>query len=197
MNLVVVNVATTGFSVAEDDVSYVGALRFCAESGRLVSSFTTYVKPERLGFAAFREYTGSLHLTEADFEGLPTVSETLLSLSRFVEKDAVIAHRGPVRDMPVIREKCARHGLRVRPVRIMDSTDMARELLGENVDVTLRKLATRFRLMDDQTPTPLGPVRYLEVLGEVVQRMWALLAPENGPFPVAYGTGVLPVTDLS
>lgn len=196
MNLVVVNVATTGFSVAEDDVSYVGALRLCADSGRLTSSFTTYVKPERHGFAAFREYAGLPHFTEAEFEGLPTVSEALLALSRFVVEDVVIAHRGPVRVMPVIREKCVRHGLRVRPVRIMDSADMARELLGRNTDVTLRKLAKRFRLMDDQTSTPLGPVRYLEILGEVVQRMWALLAPEHGPFPVAYGTGVLPVTDL-
>jgi DNA polymerase III alpha subunit (gram-positive type) len=196
MNLVVLNVATTGFSVAEDDVYFVGALRIDADSGRLVSSFSNHVKPERFGIPAFREYAGLLHLTEADFESLPKVSEVLVSLSRFVEKDAVIAHRGPVRDMPVVREQCARHGLPVRPVRIMDSADMARELLGSNTDVTLRKLAKRFRLMDDQTPTPLGPVRHLEILGEVVQRMWALLAPENGSFPVAYGTGVLPVTDL-
>jgi hypothetical protein len=78
----------------------------------------------------------------------------------------------------------------------MDSADMARELLGRKTDVTLRKLAKRFRLMGDQTSTPLGPVRHLEILGEVVQRMWALLAPEKGCFPIAYGTGVLPVTDL-
>jgi DNA polymerase III alpha subunit (gram-positive type) len=193
MNLVVLNVATTGFSVAEDDVYFVGAQRIDVDSGRVVSSFSNHVKPERFGIPAFREYAGLLHLTEADFESLPTVSEVLVSLSRFVEKDAVIAHRGPVRDMPVIREKCARHGLRVRPVRIMDSTDMARELLGENVDVTLRKLAKRFRLSDDHAATP---VSHLEILGEVVQRMWALLALENGSFPVAYGTGVLPVTDL-
>ena len=196
MNLVIMKVATTGFSVAEDDVYYVGALRIDAASGRMLSSFSTFVKPERRGIAAFKECTGFSQFSEVDFENLPTVSEALMALSRFVGKDDLIAHRGPVTDMPVVREKCARHGLRVRPVRIMDSADMARELLGENADVTLRKLAKRFRLIDDQTPTPLGPVRYLEILGEVVQRLWALLAPENRPFPVAYGTGVLPVTDL-
>ena len=196
MNLVVVNVATTGFSVAEDDVYFVGALRIDADSGRLLSSFSTFVKPERRGIVAFEEFTRS-HFCAVDFESIPTVSGALLSLSRFVGKDDLIAHRGPVTVIPVVREKCARHGLPVRPVRIMDSADMARELIGRNADVTLRKLAKRFRLMDDQTPTPLGPVRYLEILGEVVQRMWALLAPEKGRFPVVHGTGVLPITDLA
>ena len=196
MNLVVMKVATTGFSVAEDDVYYVGALRIDADSGRLLSSFTTFVKPERRGIAAFKEFTGFSQFSEVEFENLPTVSEALMALSKFVGKDDLIAHRGPVTDMPVVREKCARHGLRVRSVRIMDSADMARELLGENADVTLRKLAKRFRLVDDQTPTPLGPVRYLEILAEVVQRLWALLAPDNRPFPVAYGTGVLPRVDV-
>lgn len=190
------NVAATGFSVAEDDVYYVGALRMDADSGRTLSSFTTFVKPERRGTAAFKELTVFSQFSEVEFENLPTVSEALMALSRFVGKDDLIAHRGPVTDMPVVREKCARHGLRVRSVRIMDSADMARELLGENADVTLRKLAKRFRLVDDQTPTPMGPVRYLEILAEVVQRLWALLAPDNRPFPVAYGTGVLPRVDV-
>lgn len=193
-SVVVVKVTTTGFSVAEDDVLHVGAQRLCAVSGRLLATFCTYVRPERQSLATFRGNTGFTELAAADLEDIPTVVQALVELSKFVGEDTIIAHRGPLEAMPVIREKCARHGLRVRPVRIMDSADIARKLLGQDARVNLRELAKRFWLVYEPR-IPLSPDHYLKILGAVVRRMWALLVPENGPFPVAAGTGVLPIVE--
>ena len=196
MNVVVIKVPTTGFSVAEDDVFYVGARRMCMETGSLLAAMGTFVRPDRRIPEEFRDLGVFEKVTDEELLELPTVVEALRELSQFVGEDVVVAHRGLTDELPVIREKCAQHGLATRPVRALDSDDMARRLLGESARVPQRELAAKFRLIPKGAKV-LGPVLNLQLLGEIVQRLWPLLPLEYGPYPVPYGIGVLPAMNPS
>lgn len=191
MNVVVIKVPTTGFSVAEDDVFYVGARRMCMETGNLLATMGTYVRPHRSTPEKFRELGVFENVTDEELLQLPTVSEALCALSQFVAEDLVVAHRGPTDELPVIREKCAQHGLETRPIRVLDSNDMAWRLLGNRSSVPLRDLAAKFRLIPNGAKV-IGPAPNLQLLSEIVQRLWALLPLEHVRYPVPCGTGVLP-----
>jgi DNA polymerase III alpha subunit (gram-positive type) len=191
MNVVVIQVCTTGCSVAEDDVFHLGARRMCMETGNLLAAMGTFVRPDRRTPWEFRELGVFEKVMDEELLGLPTVVEALRELSQFVGGDVVVAHRGPMQAVPVIREKCAQHGLATRHVRVLDSADMARRLLGERSSVTLKELAARFRIIPKGTRLTSSEMN-LEVLSEIVQRLWPLLTLEDGPYPVRHGTGVLP-----
>lgn len=194
MNLVVISVCTTGRSVAQDDVFHVGARRLCAESGRLLATHNTHVRPDQQDIALFRQRIVLSQSAEADFADMPTIAEVLRELSRFVGDDLIVTHRGPVGCLPVIREKCARHGLATRVLRQIDAADMARRLLGDDVRLTVRELAKRLRLIHAATE-PLGPELYLTVVAEITQRLWALLHKDSEPLPVRHGWCVLPTLE--
>ncbi len=196
MNVVVIMVPTTGFSVAEDDVFYVGARRMCMETGNLLAAMGTFVRPDRRRPEEFRELGVFEKVTDEELLELPTVVEALRELSQFVGEDVVVAHRGPMDELPVIREKCAQHGLVTRPIRVLDSCDMARRLLGDSVSMSMRELAVKFRLIPKGARV-IGPVPNLKLLGEIVQRLWPLLPMEHGLYSVPYGTGVLPAIEPS
>lgn len=196
MNVVVITVPTTGFSVAEDDVYYVGARRMCMETGNLLAAMGTFVRPDRRTPEEFRELGVFEKVTDEELLELPTIEEALRSLSQFVGKDVVVAHCGPTEELPVIREKCAQHRLGTRPIRVLDSNDMARRLFKNRSRVRLRELATKFRLVPKEAQG-LGPAMNLQLLGEIVQRLWPLLPLDQGSYPVPCGTGVLPAIEPS
>lgn len=206
MNLVVIHVETTGdytgHSVAENNVLYVGAKRLCEDSGRLLSAFDTYVKPEWQGLIPLRKFrhemfkdlTGFSYFTDEDFDGLPTVAEALMELSSFVGNATIISQYCPMKDMPVIREKCARNRLPVRHVRMIDLLDMSRILLPGKADVSLGGLALHFGIVRDKASPPCAG-SYLQILWEVSKSMWALLPPGEELSEVLCGYGVLPVIE--
>lgn len=196
MNVVVIKVPTTGFSVVEDDVFYVGARRICMETGTPLAAMGTFVRPARRTPDEFRELGIFEKVTDEELLELPTIAEALRSLSQFVGEDVVVAHRGPTEELPVIREKCAQHLLATRPIRVLDSNDMARRLLGNRSRGPLRELAAKFRLIPKGVKV-LGPAMNLQLLGEIVQRLWPLLPLDQGSYPVPCGTGVLPAIEPS
>jgi DNA polymerase III alpha subunit (gram-positive type) len=188
MQLVVISVVTTGFSVADDDVHFVGAQRLCANSGEMMDSFGTEVRPEQQRVDSAEERQ---ERSDGVCASLLSVSDSLIQLSAFVGDDTVVAHHGPLIAMPVIREQCSRHGLQTRRVRLIDSADMFRKLLGAGAKLSVVELAKRFRLTTGQSGEG-NPELHLRILAELVQRTWALLAPEMGKYPVPFGSGVLP-----
>lgn len=196
MTIVVIKVPTTGFSVAEDDVFYVGARRMCMETGDLLATMGTFVRPDRRTPEEFRELGIFENVTDEELLQLPTVPEALCALSQFVAEDLVVAHRGPTDELPVIREKCTQHSLATRPIRVLDSNEMARRLLGNRSSVPLRELAAKFRLIPKGAKV-LGPAPNLQLLAEVVHRLWALLPLDQGCYPVPCGIGVLPTVKPS
>jgi DNA polymerase III alpha subunit (gram-positive type) len=194
LNLVVLNVCTTGMSVAEDDVFHVGARRVCTESGHVLDTFITHVRPDQQDMTVFRERVMLPSGSDADFAQMPSIAEALRELSKFVGDDLIVTHRGPVGCLPVIREKCARHGVATRVLRQIDSADLARKLLGDDVRLTVRELAKRLRLIY-AVPEPLGPELYLTLVAEITQRLWALLHKDSEPLPMRHGWCVMPTLE--
>lgn len=194
MNFVVINVCTTGMSVAADDVFHVGARRLCAESGRLLATLSTHVRPDQQDMTIFRQRVVLPQGAGAGFADMPTITEVLRELSRFVGDDLIVTHRGPVDCLPVIREKCARHGLATRLMRQIDAADMARRLLGDDVRLTVRELGKRLCIIH-AAPEPLGPDLYLTLVAEITQRLWALLHRDSEPLPVRHGWCVMPALE--
>lgn len=190
MNLVLLNLLTTGLSVAADDLIFIGAHRLCPETGRVGDRLHTYVRPQRQPWSVLREFIGKPELGEEDFTDLPDAAMALRELVRFAGEDLLVAHRGANDAGPVLRETCTRLGLPTRRVRLLDSADLARRLFGAEAKVTLRELNRRLCLPGWQTPA--SPVVALDRQGLMLHRLWRLLDPEPGSCPVPHGHTLLP-----
>ena len=148
------------------------------------------MRPQREPLLALRELTGQPGLEEDALAGLPDAASALRQLSAFAGDAVLSAHRGATDAGPVLRETCARHGLPTRRLRLLDGTDLARRLFGAEVTVTLRELTRRLCLPSWQPPA--RPEVVLERQGQILHRLWRLLDPSEGEWPVGLGHTVLP-----
>jgi DNA polymerase III alpha subunit (gram-positive type) len=190
MHVVLLQLLTTGPSVAADELAYIGAHRLCLETGTVSDRLHTYVRPQREPLAALRELMDRPDLEEEALIGLPDVASALRQLSAFVGDAVLSAHRGSTDAGPVLRETCARHGLPTRRLRLLDGADLARRLFGAETMVTLRELNRRLCLPSWQPRARLEVA--LERQGQILHRLWRLLDPAEGEWPVGLGHTVLP-----
>jgi DNA polymerase III epsilon subunit family exonuclease len=188
MTLVIFDLETTGFSPYSNEIIQIAAVKMragCLEEGTL---FSTFVRPEGIVPWHITEITG---ITQDHVQDAPSVTEALMSFSRFVDEDAMLIAHKAVFDMGFIRESCTRHGLPVREVGVMDSLDLSRKIWGNGVGHSLDDVMERLQL------SPNGARRHdargdVRILAEAVHRMWGQLTPDFTTCPVSYSIGVFP-----
>jgi DNA polymerase-3 subunit epsilon len=190
MDIVIFDLETTGFSHAWSEIIQIAAVRM--RDGHIFwdDTFTTFVRPVRRIPTFITEITG---ITDAEVEGAPSVTEALLSFSRFVGTSILLAHNARRFDMPFIREGCARHQLPVRQVGFVDSMDFSRKIWGGGVGHGLDAIIERLEISEDAARhTAPGDVA---ILAEAVLRMWRLL--DFQPCPVDCESGFLPASSAA
>lgn len=192
MKVVLLHLITTGPSIAADDLLFVGACRLCTDSGAILQRLHTYVKPDKAPLEVIRSCTAETHLSPDDLRDLPSCADVLRQVSSFVGQDVLVAQRGPLIAMPVLRELCERHSLPSRFVRVLDMADLGRQLLGAEATVTIRELAWRLGLIQHREQRPNSPVQALDLQVEIFRRLWRLLAPVSGSWPAPLGHAILP-----
>lgn len=171
MNLVVINLSSTGTKPHEGSLIFVGAQRIDSETGTVSDSLMTYVRPEPDDLCEFVSWFGQGVLTAEALEGLPSAKVALNDLARFLGEEAVIYHYGKMQ-LPLIRHHCERLNLPTRQVRFVDASMLDHELESKKICFGLSILAQNFTLPETHTLLPFAPVRSLQFLAQVARRIW-------------------------
>jgi DNA polymerase III alpha subunit (gram-positive type) len=184
MNIVIFDLETNGAGVSPNTESIIAisAVKMAAGCLTVTETFDTLI----LSLPPVPGWVDLNQLRDA-----PSVKEALMSFSRFVGNDLLIADDGPSAQMPFIYESCARRGLPMRELRLVDSRDMARKLWGGLCLSGLSSIEKNLCLSD--APIHLSRLSArTHKLGEAVQLMWRELSPDFTRCPVSTCTGYLP-----
>lgn len=171
MNAVVIHLCHLGTDPETGALVFVGARRLNLESGILLASMQTYVRPKPEQMDDFAEWTGQNNdIARGTAESLPSSMEALHDLSRFAGDQVLFSHFAGLNAVPILRSQESSH---TRKVTLLDSAELARGCVGSGVSLSVRRLGTHLGLLAGNPP-PLGPLRYLSLLTQVVIRLWPM-----------------------
>jgi DNA polymerase III subunit epsilon len=140
LDLVIVDVETTGFLPAQDTIIEIGAVRL--RGARETGEFFTLVNPARPVPAGITELTG---ITEAMVSQAPPAADALAAFLAFARGSVLVAHNAPF-DLGFLTAGCRQAGLAWPPAAVLDTAALARLILTtEQVpDYKLASLAAFF-----------------------------------------------------
>ena len=187
LDVVVVDVETTGFRPATATIIEIGAVRL---SGRRVTGeFFSLVSPGP-GVAVPEGITELTGITDDMVGGAPRAADALAAFLTFARGAVLVAHNAPF-DMGFLLSGCRASGLDWPPTAVLDTATLARTVLrGEQVpDCKLATLAAYFRTRIAPCHRALADA---QATGEVLLGLLDLVAaarsgrgPRRSPRPVA------------
>ncbi len=184
--LFVLDLKTTGFSPDRHEIIQIAAARLGPDCA-IAETFATYVRPRDCLPWHVTLLTG---IRNGDVANAPTAPEALRALGRFVgnvgeipaglAEPLVASHDGRHFALRFISAACARHALPVRPVRYIDSLQLARILWPaerlHNLDALAGRLGLDVNAKAYRDHDARADVR---LLSAVMRRMLRLLPPTS------------------
>jgi DNA polymerase III subunit epsilon len=140
LDLVVVDVETTGWLTEEAELTEIGCVRL--SGGQLTGEFATLVRPASSIPPDITLLTG---ITDSMVSRAPLARAALPTFLAFASGCALVAHNAPF-DIGFLTAACAANDIRWPPVAVIDTAVLARMLLGPGdvPDCRLATLATYF-----------------------------------------------------
>ncbi len=135
LDVVVVDVETTGWQPGQDAITEIGAVRL--HGGRLTAQYCSLVNP---GAAIPPHITALTGITDAMVRPAPAIGTALAGFLAFADGSMLAAHNAPF-DVGFLTAAARQCGLRWPSVAIIDTAVLARLVLGPD-EVPDRKLAT-------------------------------------------------------
>jgi DNA polymerase-3 subunit epsilon len=132
----VLDLETTGGSVASDAITEIGAVRLF-EDGRNAGVFHSLVNPLRPVDPFVSNLTG---ITDDMLADQPTVNLVLPDLLEFAAGSVLVAHNAPF-DIGFLRAAASQHNIEWPLLRVLDTVTLARDVLAPGA-VPNHKLAT-------------------------------------------------------
>ena len=140
LDLVVVDVETTGWLPEQAELTEIGCVRL--SGGQLTGEFATLVRPTAPIPADITLLTG---ITDNMVSRAPLARAALPAFLAFANGCMLVAHNAPF-DLSFLTATCAANGIRWPPAAVIDTAVLARMLLGPDdvPDCRLSTLATYF-----------------------------------------------------
>lgn len=139
IDFVIVDVETTGWSPDEARITEIGAVRVSA--GRQVGQFSSLVNP---GSAIPERLVTLTGISDAMVAAAPPLDQVLPAFLAFAHGGVLTAHNAPF-DVAFLIAACKTCDLPWPEFRILDTVELARKVLGEEVaDCKLATLAAHF-----------------------------------------------------
>jgi DNA polymerase-3 subunit epsilon len=145
LDVVVVDVETTGWLPAESAITEIGAIRL--SGGQLTGEFSSLVRPLAPIPADIRELTG---ITDAMVRRAPGLGSAVRTFLAFADGCLLAAHNAPF-DLAFLKAACVASGVAWPTVAVIDTAVLARLLLGAD-EVPDCKLATLAAFFQASTP---------------------------------------------
>jgi ATP-dependent DNA helicase DinG len=158
IDLVALDLETTGLSIEEDAIIEIGAVRFL--NGKIVSEFSQLINP---GFAIPAETTYITGITQEDLRNAPTLKDIIPSLSEFIGDCPIIAHNAAF-DIGFLR----RFGMATHNQAI-DTIELASILLPKTPSYALNNLASYFEIPQEQAHRALDDAK---VASKLYWKLW-------------------------
>lgn len=167
LDMVVLDVETTGLDVRQDRLVALGAVRMRGSEIDVSGALDLRVDP---GVAIPEEATRIHHIADADVKGAPSAAGALGRLADFIGGAVVVGHSINF-DLAVLRHEAARHGVAWREPRALDAALLAAAMAPQRLDTSLEGLATSYGLEIEGRHTALG-----DALGTA--RIFAAMLPD-------------------
>jgi DNA polymerase III epsilon subunit family exonuclease len=193
LDVVVVDVETTGFRPATATIIEIGAVRL---SGRRVTGeFFSLVSPGP-GVAVPEGITELTGITDDMVGGAPRAADALAAFLTFARGAVLVAHNAPF-DMGFLLSGCRAGGLAWPPTAVLDTAVLARTVLREE-QVPDCKLATLAAYFGTRTAPCHRALADAQATGEVLLGLLDLVAAaRSGRGPgQGHGQGPRPVAAL-
>jgi DNA polymerase III subunit epsilon len=141
LDLVVVDVETTGWLADQAALTEIGAVRM--SGGQVTGEFSSLIRPDGPIPAEISDLTG---ITDAMVSRAPQAELALLAFLAFARGCVLVAHNAPF-DIGFLAAACAASGIRWPPAAVLDTAVLARLLLSPQdvPDCKLSTLASYFR----------------------------------------------------
>nr|WP_120492281.1 DEDD exonuclease domain-containing protein [Corynebacterium lactis] len=120
---VVVDLETTGLSVAEDHIIEIGAVK--VQQGQILDTFSSFVDP---GSPIPEHITAITGIADADVEGAPQIGTALPRFLEFAAGAVWVAHNAKF-DLGFLREACSSLGLAWPSPAVVDTLQLSRRLI--------------------------------------------------------------------
>jgi DNA polymerase-3 subunit epsilon len=171
VELVVVDLETTGGSPASSEITEIGAVR--VRGGEVLGEFQTLVNPVGAIPPFIAVLTG---ITDAMVAGAPRLDQALPAFLEFSRGAVLVAHNAPF-DLGFLRAGCERLGLHWPSPEHLDTARLARRVLtrDEAPDCKLATLARLFRAGTTPNHRALADARAtVDVLHGLIARLGGL-----------------------
>jgi DNA polymerase III subunit epsilon len=178
LDLVVVDVETTGFLPAQDTIIEIGAVRL--RGARETGEFFTLVNPGCPVPDGITELTG---ITEAMVGQAPAAADALAAFLAFARGSVLVAHNAPF-DLGFLTAGCRAAGLAWPPAAVLDTAALARLILTQE-QVPDYKLASLSVFFGTQAVPSHRALADAQATAEVLAGLLGLAA--------ARGAGLIPM----
>ncbi|MDY0151191.1 MAG: helicase C-terminal domain-containing protein [Candidatus Cloacimonas sp.] len=140
LEIVAVDIETTGLSAERDEIIEIAAIRFVG--GEIVGRFDSFVKP-RGKVPKFIEYL--THISSADLKSAPPVKDVLQDFCKFLGNSIVVGHNIPF-DLGFINHNLVRSGSFPLINKNWDTVEIAKIYLPTTTDHKLSSMVAHFAI---------------------------------------------------
>lgn len=171
LDVVVVDVETTGFRPSEATIIEIGAVRLCGR--QVTGEFFSLVSPGP-GVAVPETITELTGITDAMVSQAPDGADALAAFLAFARGAVLVAHNAPF-DMGFLTAGCRASGLAWPPTAVLDTAVLARVVLRE-AQMPDCKLATLAAYFDTRVAPCHRALADAQATGEVLLGLLDVLA---------------------
>ncbi|BCJ85428.1 ATP-dependent DNA helicase DinG [Effusibacillus dendaii] len=161
---VVIDLETTGFSLKEDSIVEIGAVRI--ENGQISDTFSTLVKQDRPLTDICKELTG---ITDDDLADAPTLEEVIPQFLKFVDGYNLIAHNASF-DVSFLNAAFERCGYLPVSGRCIDTLELAQILWPQETGYALEMLTFKYGIPHEKSHRALSDAKATAELFLLLQR---------------------------